>query len=439
MKLLCFSAGLLIALAARCAFAGETWPQFRGPDGNGLSDAKGLPVTWSEQKNIKWKTSIHGKAWSSPVILGNQVWLTTATADGKELFVLCVDRDSGKIVRDQKLVDVPNPQYCIPFNSYASPTPVIEEGRLYATFGSAQTACLDTKTGRVLWERRDIECNHFRAPGSSPIIYNNLLIMNFDGSDYQFVIALNKKTGETAWRTERSIDYKDLDSDGHPQAKGDYRKAFATPHVAMLGGMPVLLSSGAKATYGYEPMTGKELWRVEERTSHSASTRPVVGHGLVYVLTGWSNGQLLAIRPGEKAGEFIDVNASDSDEKQKSDAHLQVVWKLKRGVPKKPSLLLIDDLLFMIEDGGFASCVEAKTGKEIWRERIAGNFSAAPVAAEGRIYFCSEEGKTTVIEASRQFKILSENKLDDGFLASPAVAGKALYLRTKTNLYRIEE
>ena len=422
------------------ARAGDNWPQFRGPDGNGLSDAKELPLTWSEAKNVKWKTPIHGKAWSSPVTWGNQIWLTTATPDGKELSVLCVDRDGGKILRDQKLFQIEKPQFCIPFNSYASPTPVIEEGRLYATFGSPGTACVDTKTGKVLWQRRDIICNHFRSAGSSPILHNGLLIMNFDGSDHQFMLALDKKTGETVWRKERSIDYKDVGPDGKVQADGDFRKGFSTPHVAMLDGQPMLISSGAKASYGYEPMTGKELWRVEERTSHSASTRPVAGNGLVYLLTGWSNGQLLAIRPG-KTGGVIDANApaGESSGSAESDSKVKVEWKLKRGVPKKPSLLLVDDLLFMVDDGGFASCVEAKTGKEVWRERIGGAYSAAPVWANGRIYFCSEEGKTTVVEASRTFKTLAENKLEDGFLASPAIAGKALYLRTRTNLYRIED
>jgi outer membrane protein assembly factor BamB len=414
--------------------AGENWPQFRGPNGDGVSDAKELPLTWSETNHVKWKTPIHGKAWSSPVIWGKQIWMTTANTNGTELSVVCLDRDTGKVVRDQKLFDVEKPQYCIPFNSYASPTPVIEKGRLYASFGSPGTACIDTSTGKVLWERRDFVCNHYRAPGSSPILHQGLLLMNFDGSDHQFMVALDKKNGRTVWRRERSVDHKDLGNDGKPQSEGDFRKAFSTPHVAMIDGKPMLVSSGAKATYGYEPMTGEELWRVEERTSHSASARPVAGHGLVYVLTGWSNGQLLAIKPG-KNGEVVDANAPATD----NPTQLKVEWKLKRGVPKKPSLLLLDDLIFMVDDGGFASCVEAKTGKELWRERVAGSYSAAPVYANGRLYFCSEEGKTAVVGASRQFKLLAENKLDDGFMASPAIAGKALYLRSKTHLYRIEE
>ncbi len=423
------------ALVAGRALAGDTWPQFRGPDGDGHSDARGLPLTWSETNHVTWKIPVHGKAWSSPVIWGKQIWLSTAAADGRELFAVCVDRDSGKVLRDLKLFDVETPQYCIPFNSYASPTPVIEEGRVYVTFGAPGTACLDTTTGQKLWERRDFVCNHYRGAGSSPVLYGNLLLLHFDGSDHQFVVALDKRTGKTVWRVQRSLDYKDLDPDGKPEAEGDLRKAFATPQVATLDGQPTLISLGSKAAYGYDPLTGRELWRVEERTSYSASTRPVVGHGLVFFPSGWSQGQLLAVHPGRN-GAVVDANAPPRDP---PDGGLRVIWKTKRNVPKKPSLLLVGDLLFTLDDGGVASCLEAATGQEVWRERVGGNYSAAPLLAEGRIYFFSEEGKTPVIEAGRQFHVLAENQLPDGFMASPAVAGHALFLRTRTCLYRIEQ
>lgn len=381
---------------------------------------------------MKWKTPIHGRAWSSPVILGNQVWLTTATEDGRELFAICVDRDSGKIVHDLKLFEVEKPQFAHKFNTYGSPTPVIEQGRVYITFGSPGTACLDTGNGKVLWQRRDIVCNHFRGAGSSPILFGDLLIMNYDGSDHQFILALDKKTGRTVWEQKRSIDFKDLGPDGKPEADGDWRKAFATPHLAMLDGQPVVLSQGAKAVYAYEPKLGRELWRVEERTSHSGSTRPVVGHGLVFVNSGWSSGQILALRPGRN-GEVIDANSDVL-----TNGPLQLAWKTKRNVPKKPSLQLVDDLLFSIDDGGVASCLDATTGVEVWRERIGGNYSASPLVSGNRLYFFSEEGKATVVAASRKFEKLAESSLADGFMASPAAGGEALYLRTKSALYRIE-
>ena len=209
-----------LALCSTVLSAADNWPQYRGPTGDGHSDAKGLPLIFSESEHVKWKTAIHGKGWSSPVIWGSQVWLTTATEDGKELSAVCVDKDSGKVLRDDVLFRVAKPQFCHKFNSYASPTPVIEDGRIYVTFGSPGTACLDTKTGQVLWQRTDFVCNHFRGAGSSPIVWGDLLIMNFDGSDAQFIVALDKKTGKTAWLTQRSVDYHDLDKDGKPEAEG---------------------------------------------------------------------------------------------------------------------------------------------------------------------------------------------------------------------------
>ncbi len=422
-----------LALGSLSTAADLNWPQFRGPRGDGHTLSTGLPLHWSESSNVVWQTALPGKAWASPVIWGNQVWLANATEDGTELSVVCVDRESGRVVRDLKLFEIENPQFCHKFNSYASPTPVIEEGRLYVTFGSPGTACVDTRTGKTLWERRDFICNHYRGAGSSPILYGDLLILHFDGSDRQYVAALDKHTGRTVWQTPRSVDFQDLDPQGRPMLEGDLRKAFATPHVAVLDGVPTLLSPGAKALYAYDPLTGEEWWRVEERNNHSASTRPVVGHGLVFAPSGFANGQLLAVRPGRK-GEVVDANAP-----ARADTQLQVVWMTRRGVPKKPSLVLVGDLLFGVEDGGVATCWEAATGQVVWNERLGGNYSASPLAAEGRIYFFSEEGKTTVVAAdTRQFKKLAENQLGDGFMASPAVSGRALFLRSRSKVYRIE-
>jgi len=420
VRLLAF---LLLTLALPVTRGAENWPQFRGPDGTGHSDARGLPLQWSETRNVVWKTAIHDRGWSSPVIYGKQIWLTSANKDGRELYVLCIDRDTGKIIRDWKLFDVAQPQYVHPFNTPASPTPVIEEGRVYITFGSAGTACIDTKTFRVLWERRDIECNHFRGAGSSPVLFGNLLLMHFDGSDRQFVMALDKTTGKTIWQTKRSIDFQDLDKNGKLPDDGDSRKAFSTPQVEKINGRWEMISLGAKAAYSYDPFTGKELWRVEERGQHSASTRPVIGHGMIFFPTGFATGQLFAVRTG---GEGLIT-----------DTH--VAWKVKRAVPNKPSILLVDDLIYMISDTGIAGCIDARSGELVWQQRIGGEYSASPVYADGRLWFFSEDGTTTVLKPGKVFEQLAQNRLDDGFLASPAIAGKAFYLRTRTHLYRIEE
>jgi outer membrane protein assembly factor BamB len=246
--------------------------------------------------------------------------------------------------------------------------------------------------------------------------------MHFDGSDHQFVIALDKRTGRTVWRTERSVDYHDLGPDGKPKDEGDFRKAFATPHIMTVDGAPLLVSLGSKAAYGYEPLTGKERWRIEEPGSFSSAVRPVTGHGLIFYQTGWNNGQLFAVRPDGHG----DVTST------------HVVWKAARAVPNKPSVLLVGDLIFMVNDSGIVTCLEAKTGQTVWKDRLDGSYSASPIASGNRVYFFSEEGKTTVIEAGRAFKILAQNFLDGTFMASPAVAGNALFLRTATHIYRIE-
>jgi outer membrane protein assembly factor BamB len=412
---------LSIVLAA-AALLGLQWPEFRGPDGRGHATASGLPLSWSETEHVRWKTAIHGRAWSSPVVLNGQVWVTTATEDGRQLFAVAVDQATGKVLYDLKLFDVETPQYAHPFNTYASPTPTVEAGRVYVTFGSPGTAAIDTATGKVLWTRRDLECNHYRGAGSSPIIFRDLLLLHYDGSDVQYVVGLDKRTGKTIWRTRRSIDFQDLGPDGQPMAEGDMRKAFATPQIITVGGQPLMISMGAKATYAYDPLTGKERWRVEERTNHSASTRPVSAFGLVFLPTGFPKGELLAVRP-DGHGDVTKTH---------------VAWRLTRGVPNKPSVLLVGDLLFMTTDAGVASAVDAKTGAVVWTGRIGGTHSASPVYADGRVYFFSEDGKVIVVEAGRSFRILAENQIGDGFMASPAIDGKAFYLRSKTHLYRIE-
>jgi outer membrane protein assembly factor BamB len=414
---LCWSA------AVHAATTADNWTSYRGPTDQGNCGAANLPVRWSEKENVVWKTPISGKAWSSPVIWGDRIWLTSALEDGTQLSAVCVDKNSGKILRNKRLRVMAAPQYCHPFNSYASPSPVIEEGRVYVTFGSPYVGCLNSNTGEVIWERTDFVCNHFRGAGSSPFIFGNLLILHFDGSDRQYVAAMDKQTGKTVWQTDRSVDYRDLDSStGKPTREGDYRKAFSTPVIADVQGKPLLVSLGSMCLYGYDPLTGKERWRAELVNSHSGACRPVVGHGLVFSPMG-AGLELWAVRPD---GQGV-----------VTDTH--IAWKYKKGVCRRPSLLLVDDLLFMVDDSGVATCLEAKTGKEVWKERLGGNYSTSPIHAGGKVYFFDQDGKSTVIEASRQYKAIAENRLDDGFMASPAVSGNALFLRTKSALYRIED
>ncbi len=401
--LCCSSCGLAVA---------DDWPQFRGPQGDGQTPATGLPTRWSEDENVVWKTAIHGRGWSSPVIWHDQIWLTTATEDGHRMFALCVDRESGRVVHDLALWDVPEPDEIHVTNSYASPTPVVEAERVYVHFGCYGTACLDRHTGRVLWQRRDFPCNHWRGPGSSPIVFEDLLIVHFDGYDLQYVVALDKHTGATRWKSDRAIDFETDD--------GDLKKAFCTPTVIRVADQWQLISPAARATIAYEPTTGRELWRLRY-ANHSATARPLFGHGLLFINSGFSKAELFAVRPDGR-GDVTDTH---------------VVWHTDRGIGSKPSHLLVDDLLYIVHDQGTAVCLEARTGKLVWQKRLGGNFSASPVCGDGKLYFPSEEGTTTVIRPGRDGEILSSNDLDDGCMASPAVAGSSIYLRTRTHLYRL--
>jgi outer membrane protein assembly factor BamB len=403
-------------LVSSGTLAEDRWTEFRGPSGTGLSDATGLPRDWSEAKNVVWKTGIHGRGWSSPVVLGAQVWLTTATADGKELSVLALGKDDGRVLIDKKIFDVAEPKDTRQYNSFASPSPVIEEGRIYVHYGSYGTAALDTGTGKVIWTRRDLPCDHWRGPGSSPILYKDLLIVHFDGYDLQYAVALDKKTGRTVWKADRTHDFGTDD--------GDQKKGFATPVVIEVGGKTQLISPAAKAVVSLDPRTGRELWRVRY-PQHSAAARPLFAHGLVYVDTGYGKADLLAIRPDGR-GDVTDTH---------------VAWKATRGIGAKPSPLIVGDLLYAVADtGGVVTCLDAKTGLEVWQHRVGGGgHSASPVAAGGAIYFFAEDGSAMALAPGREYRELGRGSLaEKGLMATPAIAGRSLFVRTETHLYRLE-
>ena len=427
------------------------WPDFRGPtaDGHAASGTNllGLPLHWSETNNVVWKTPLPPRGWSTPVILGEQIWLTTATPGGNDFFAVCVDANSGRIIFNQRLFHCATPEPLgNNLNSYASPSAVIEPGRVYVHFGSYGTACIDTGTDpgnfvpiaasvsvpkgelgfpappKVIWKRDDLPCRHFRGPGSSPVLFNDRLILTMDGVDVQYLVALDKRTGKTVWKTDRTAEWNDLGPDGKPQAEGDLRKAYSTPLLVPVNGRPQLLTVGAKAAYGYEPATGREVWKIRHG-DFSAAARPLFDGTLAYLCTGGSKGGMLAVRI-DGAGDVTATN---------------IVWRNPRGTPRMPSPLLVDGLIFMVSDGGIGSCLDAATGNQLWQERLGGEYAASPIYADGRLYFFNQTGTSVVLKAARSYEVLATNKLDDGFMASPAVLGKALILRTKTHIYRLEE
>lgn len=420
----------LAALTFGLLSAAADWPDFRGPRGDGhvsppgVTKPVGLPLRWSETNNIKWKTEIPFKGISTPVVMGNQVWLTTATPEGHDYFAICVDKERGNILFSEKVFHTDDPEPLgngASMNSYATPSAVIEPGRVYVHFGSPGTACLDTKTGKVLWKRSDLPCRHYRGASSSPVLFENLLILTFDGADLQYVAGLNKQTGETVWKTNRSVVWNDENAPGPYAKDGDQRKAHGTPLIATVAGKPQLLSVGAKASYGYDPRNGSELWRVEYN-DFSSAPRPLFENGIAYLVTGLTKKEMWAVKT-DGHGVVTDTH---------------VAWKLAAGVGKYASPLLVDGLIYTAADESFITCVEAATGKVVWTERVGGKFAASPIYADGRLYFFSQEGTTTVLKPGRALEILATNKLDAGFMASPAAEGKAFYLRTKTHLYRVE-
>ena len=406
----CFSLLLLVATSASL-MADVNWPEFRGPSGEGHALDATLPVAIDESA-VQWKTPIHGKGWSSPVVWGNQIWLTTATEDGKKMSAICVDRQTGAIVHDLLLLENDEPAFCHPMNSYATPTPVIEEGRVYIHFGSYLTACLDTKTGEVIWERKDLPCDHYRGPASSPILHRGKLYVAFDGFDLQYVVALDASDGSTVWKQDRNIDYG--------TDNGDRMKAYCTGQIVKVEGREQLIYPSASATIAYDPGTGAPLWTVYH-DGMNASARPIYRDGLVFITNG--SGSMVAVRPDGKG----DVTAS------------HVEWSDRKGVAKKSSPLIVDGLFYMNSDDGVISCRRPATGEIVWQKRAGSEYAASPIYADGRIYLFTTSGEVLTIQPGESFKLLAETKLGDGFMASPAVAGNDLILRSKSDLYLIRK
>jgi outer membrane protein assembly factor BamB len=392
---------LTLCLAATALI--QDWPEFRGPTGQGHSDERGLPLTWGEDKNVKWKVAIPGRGWSSPAIQGDRIWLTTATEEGQSLRAVSVDRNNGTILQNIEVFRLKSTGSINSKNSQASPTPIIEGDRVYLHFGANGTACI-TQSGQIVWKTHLAYDNGQHGPGGSPVIYGELLIVSCDGQDIQYVAALDKHTGKVRWKRPRQ---------GY--------QAYTTPLIIRLPGGDQVISPGALRAIAYEPRTGKELWQVSYGEGFSNVPRPVYGHGMVFICTGFHQPSLLAVRLDGRG----DVTKT------------HVAWALKRGVSLTPSPLLIGDELYLISDNGIATCIDAKTGTEHWRARVDGNHSASPIYADGRIYFLSEEGESVVIAPGKEFKLLARNQLDGETLASMAVSGASIFIRSRTHLYRL--
>lgn len=435
----------LVALSFTLPTVASEWPQWRGPDGQGHAGATRLPATWqlgppgrevSDGESIRWRTSLPGRAWSSPVISGDSIWLTTAIERGKDeegpsppgekkhqprhiaaavtFRAIEVNRATGEIGKDIELFTVKNPQPVHVLNSFASPSPVLDGGRLYCQFGDYGTGCVDTATGEVVWHNRSQRLDHENGPGGSPVVWENLLIFHCDGSDQQYVVALDTETGRQVWRTDRSGELRD---------NPDFKKAYGTPLVTTVGGRDVLLSPAADWLYCYDPATGAELWKMNYGIlGFSNVPRPVVSGGLAVISTGFMKPELLAVRLGPDATTPADI-----------------AWRQKRGIPNMPSPVIVGDAVYLVSDKGVASCLDLGTGDIRWTGRLGGSFSSSPLYADGKIYVGNRDGEMFVISPGDSLDLVATNSFGEGVMASPAAVENALYVRTEKALYRIEK
>ncbi len=423
----------VFSLAVVQVQAQEDWPQWRGPQGQGHAETTGLPSEWSAEENVVWHRQLPGRGWSSPVVTGDQIWLTTAVetpatpeeiqrlkelpggqplniSGSVSLRAQCVDFKTGEILHDIELFNEYEPQPIHSLNSYASPSPIVDQGKLFCHFGAHGTACLDIESGEVLWTQKGIKLNHENGPGSTPVLWKNRLMIQCDGSDRQSILALDTESGEIAWETPRS---------GELHENPQFKKAYGTPLLVHLKGRDQLISPGANWLYSYDPETGKELWRLSyEVLGFSIVPRPVFGEGKIFFSTSFLQPELLA----------VDVTGDTP----------KIAWRCKRQAPTMPSPLLVGKELYMVSERGIMSCLNVETGEDYWTARLGGNFSSSPLFADGKIYVGNRDGQVFVLRPGKTFDLVATNELDSGVMASPIALRESLILRTEASLYRIQ-
>lgn len=434
--------GRVVACLLVASLPGELpgqWQEFRGPGGSGLATTSGLPLDWTDA-NFAWRTPLPGRGWSSPVSVADQVWVTSAlevaadpqtvearlkalppgTGPGLEvkaqvtLLAIGVNLATGKIEQQIELFTIEQPPPIHALNSFASPTPVIDGDYVYCHFGTMGTACIERRTGRVVWTNQEVQLEHETGPGSSPIVFDNLLIFHGDGTDSQFIVALDKTSGREVWRQQRS---------GTMEAQGMMRKSFSTPTIVAAADGPLLLSPAANWVYAYQPATGAELWKISyEKLGFSTVPRPVFANGILYVCTGFMQSTLLAIRCGQSSRE----------------TQGEVLWRYDAQVPTMPTPLVVGDYLFMVSDRGIATCLNAHSGERLWAQRLGGEYAASPIYADGNVYFADRSGKVFVVAPEPQFRLVATHQLAEPLMATPAAGDHFLIFRAGDSLCRVQ-
>jgi outer membrane protein assembly factor BamB len=431
-------AALLIALASTLVVrsaSGEDWWQFRGPSGNGHSEATDVPITWGGffEKPL-WTTSIPGRGWSSPIVTANRVWLTSSEIVALEeskaekkiasrpygasdfqthasvtLFAIELDADTGEILRRIDLFNCSDPPPIHAWNSYASPTPVTDGNNVYCHFGALGTACIEIKSGRVLW-RRQLKTEEITGGAASPVLWHDQLFVACDGADEQYVISVDKQTGETRWRTDRP-NLDDIDP--------AFKRASSTPLIIEGGGRTQLISMSAHWLLSIDPENGREWWRAKVASGYSAVPRPILHNEKVIVCTGYSKPEMVA----------LNINGNGDV----TETH--ILWRARSQVPEVASPIVVNDQIYFVTLGGVATSLNASTGEKIWQHRMDGSFAASPTYANGHLYFTSMEGETTVIRPGRTYDFVAKNQLFGESYASLAVYRNQFLLRTGLGLF----
>ena len=399
----------------------KNWTFFRGSNLNGIAETGNIPLKWVDS-NIKWKTAIHDRGLSSPVVYDNQIWLTTATTDGKELYAVAVDFKSGKIIYDIKVFTPSSVENKNSLNSYATPTPCIEKNFVYVHYGNYGTACIRTSDGSIVWKVTDFKCRYVQGPASSPILYKNLIILHFEGTDTRFIVALNKSDGKLVWRSDRPAEpYVPLTEIG--------RKAYITPILINVKGRDMLISNGSAVCQALDPETGEEIWKVV-RGAESTIAMPFTEKGVIY----WYAGYMVA-GDGTKFTELLAVNPDGKGDITETN----VLWKKRDELSQNQMLtpVIKDGLIYTVNTRNILMCIDAVTGEEIWSTHVRANYNASPIYLNGTVWLFSVKGDVMAIKAGRKYEVVAQNQMDSGIWATPAFLRNSVILRTEKSLYRI--
>ena len=412
---------VILLRSGQAASQEENWTHFRGSNLNGIALPENIPLKWDDS-TIKWKVRIHDDGYSSPVVYNNQIWITTAKPDGKELYAECIDFQTGKLIYDIKVFTPDEVEGKHTINTYASPTACIEKGFVYVHYGSLGTACINTSDGSVVWKRTDFKCRYVQGPASSAIIYKNLLILHFEGVDARYIIALDKTNGNLIWRSDRPAEpYEKLPEIG--------RKAYITPIIINIQGRDMLISNGSAVCISYDPNTGKEIWRVVNG-AESTVAMPFAENGVVYWYAGF-----MVDSGGSKFTELLAVNPVGNGDITGTN----ILWKKHDELSQNQMLspVIKDGLIYTINTRNILMCIDASTGETVWSTHVLSNYNASALYVNGNIWFFSVKGEVLAIKAGRKYEVVATNQMDSGIWATPAILRNSVIIRTQKYLYKI--